>query len=107
MPHKMCYLNDPSVLWLNVTSDLAISLAYYLIPFLLFYFTRRRRDIEFHWIFVAFGVYGCTGCGGVGSTFADDFVIDAAVAAVPEPGTLALVGLGVLGAAARIRRRRQ
>ena len=56
---------------------------------------------------VAFGVYGCNGCGGVGSTFADDFVIDAAVAAVPEPGTLALVGLGVLGAAARIRRRRQ
>jgi signal transduction histidine kinase len=57
MPHKMCYLEDPAVLWLNVISDWLIALAYYLIPFLLFYFTRKRRDVAFNWIFVAFGVF--------------------------------------------------
>jgi signal transduction histidine kinase len=57
MPHKMCYLEDSAVLWLNVISDTLIATAYYLIPFLLFYFTRRRRDIAFNWIFVAFGMF--------------------------------------------------
>jgi len=57
MPHRMCYLNDSGVLWLNVISDSLVALAYYLIPFLLFYFTKRRRDISFHWVFVAFGCF--------------------------------------------------
>jgi signal transduction histidine kinase len=57
MPHRVCYLENAGVLWLNVGSDLAITLAYYLIPVVLFYFTRRRRDITFNWIFVAFGVF--------------------------------------------------
>jgi len=57
MPHKMCFLEDSGVLWLHVVSDSLIALAYYLIPFLLFYFARRRRDIGFHWIFVAFGSF--------------------------------------------------
>ncbi|HEY2017556.1 MAG TPA: ATP-binding protein, partial [Bryobacteraceae bacterium] len=57
MPHKMCFLEDSGVLWLSVVSDALICLAYYLIPFLLFYFTRKRRDITFQWIFVAFGAF--------------------------------------------------
>ena len=57
MPHKMCFLGDGGVLWLNVVSDALIALAYYLIPFLLFYFTRRRRDIGFHWMIVAFASF--------------------------------------------------
>jgi signal transduction histidine kinase/CheY-like chemotaxis protein len=57
MPHGMCFLWDPAVLWLNVISDLLIAAAYYAIPALLFYFYRRRRDIPFNWIFVAFGLF--------------------------------------------------
>jgi signal transduction histidine kinase len=57
MPHGMCYLWDPAVLWVNVISDAVIAAAYYAIPFLLFYFARRRRDITFKWIFVAFGMF--------------------------------------------------
>ena len=48
---------DPGVLWLHVASDLLIAAAYYAIPVLLFYFSRRRPDIGFSLIFVAFGVF--------------------------------------------------
>ncbi|HEX3745732.1 MAG TPA: ATP-binding protein [Bryobacteraceae bacterium] len=57
MPHGMCYLWEPGVLWLNVIADSLIAVAYYAIPFLLFYFVRRRRDFRFNAIFVAFGVF--------------------------------------------------
>jgi signal transduction histidine kinase len=57
MPHGMCFLWNPSVLWLNVISDALIAAAYYAIPFLLFYFIRKRRDISFKPILAAFGVF--------------------------------------------------
>jgi signal transduction histidine kinase/CheY-like chemotaxis protein len=57
MPHGMCFLWDPVVLWLNVISDILIALSYYAIPFLLFSLARRRRDITFKWVFVAFGLF--------------------------------------------------
>jgi signal transduction histidine kinase/CheY-like chemotaxis protein len=57
MPHGMCFLWNPAVLWVNVISDSVIAAAYYLIPFLLFYFVKRRRDIEFKGIFLAFGIF--------------------------------------------------
>jgi hypothetical protein len=47
-----------------------------------------------------FGVYGCSGCGGGGQTFADDFVVSTAV---PEPSTLSLLGL-VVAALGLVRR---
>ena len=57
MPHGMCFMWDPGVLWLHVISDVLIAAAYYAIPVLLYYFTRRRRDIGFHGIFVAFALF--------------------------------------------------
>jgi signal transduction histidine kinase len=57
MPHGMCFQWDPGVLWLHVISDLLIAAAYYAIPVLLFHFSRRRRDVPFNWIFVAFGAF--------------------------------------------------
>jgi signal transduction histidine kinase/CheY-like chemotaxis protein len=57
MPHGMCFMWDPLVLWLHVISDTLIAAAYYALPVLLFYFSRRRRDIPFNWIFVAFGMF--------------------------------------------------
>jgi hypothetical protein len=53
----MCFQWDPGVLWLHVISDLLIAAAYYAIPVLLFHFSRRRRDVPFNWIFVAFGAF--------------------------------------------------
>ena len=57
MPHGMCFQWDPVVLWLHVISDVLIAVAYYAIPVLLFDFSRRRRDIPFNWIFLAFAMF--------------------------------------------------
>ena len=62
MPHGMCYLWQPDLLALHVISDSLITLAYFSIPFTLLYFVRRRRDLEFNWMFVCFAVF-IVACG--------------------------------------------
>src|SRR5712671_704094 len=57
MPHGHCYLWRPGVVWLHATSDALITLAYYSIPITLVYFVRKRKDLEFHWMFVCFAVF--------------------------------------------------
>ncbi len=62
MPHGMCYEWDPKVIWLHVVSDGLISIAYYSIPLTLLYFVRKRRDLQFSWIFLCFAVF-IVACG--------------------------------------------
>src|SRR6185295_14257922 len=62
MPHGMCYLWKPDLLALHVISDGLITLAYFSIPFTLLYFVRRRRDLEFNWVFVCFAIF-IVACG--------------------------------------------
>lgn len=62
MPHGYCYLWDPGIVWLHATSDGLIAFSYYLIPLMLIYFVRRRRDLPFHWMFLMFGLF-IFGCG--------------------------------------------
>ncbi len=57
MPHGGCYLWDQRILWLHITSDALIALAYYSIPFTLVYFVRKRKDLAFNWIFLCFAVF--------------------------------------------------
>lgn len=58
MPHQMCYAYDPYVIWIHVISDLMIALAYYSIPLMIFYYARRRTDLdEFKNIFSLFGLF--------------------------------------------------
>lgn len=57
MPHGHCYLWRPGVLWLHIASDALIALAYFSIPFTLIYFVRKRRDLEFQWMFVCFAIF--------------------------------------------------
>src|SRR5215216_1946265 len=57
MPHGMCYLWRPDVLGLHVVSDSLIAAAYLSIPFTLLYFVRKRRDLQFNWMFVCFAVF--------------------------------------------------
>jgi signal transduction histidine kinase len=63
MPHATCYLRNPSIIALHVTSDLLIGLAYVAISSTLAWLVyRSSKDIPFHWMFLAFGLFIIT-CG--------------------------------------------
>ena len=57
MPHGMCYQWQPDILTLHLVADSLIAVAYFSIPFTLLYFVRRRKDLQFNWIFVCFAVF--------------------------------------------------
>ncbi len=58
MPHGHCYLWQPGTMWLNVGSDALIAAAYFVIPFSLYDFVRRRTaDIPFRGIFLMFAAF--------------------------------------------------
>ncbi|OKH39421.1 hypothetical protein NIES2119_06700 [[Phormidium ambiguum] IAM M-71] len=57
IPHGHCYLWKPGLVSLHIASDSLIALAYYSIPITLIYFTQKRRDLPFNWIFFLFGAF--------------------------------------------------
>ena len=57
IPHGVCLLWRPELLWLHVLSDAATGLAYWSIPIALAVLVRRRRDIAFPWAFDLFGLF--------------------------------------------------
>ena len=52
IPHGVCLLWQPGLLWLHVLSDATIAIAYYTIPLALVYFVSRRHDLAFRGILV-------------------------------------------------------
>ncbi len=61
MPHAMC-LRGAGVMGLHIGSDLLIAFSYFVIPFALRLFVKRRSDVDFPWIFLLFGAF-ILGCG--------------------------------------------
>ncbi len=57
MPHGHCYLWKPEILWLNVTSDILITFAYFSIPIAIYYFVKQRPDLQFKGIFILFSLF--------------------------------------------------
>lgn len=58
LPHVFCYLRNPRVVWTHVVSDALIGVAYFSISVTLAYLIHKtRRDIPFHWMFLAFGLF--------------------------------------------------
>ncbi len=58
MPHGMCLLWEPRLLWLHISSDSAIGISYVAISLTLGWLVHRaRRDIPFSWMFLAFGLF--------------------------------------------------
>jgi two-component sensor histidine kinase len=98
MPHGMCFLWRPELIWLHAISDTLIALAYYSIPLVLVYFVWRRKDLVFRSVFVLFGVFilacGTTHVMGVWTLWNPDYAIDGivkVVTAVSSLGTLAFL----------------
>jgi signal transduction histidine kinase len=61
-PHGICLLWRPELIWLHVTSDAIIALAYFSIPFAISVFVWKRSDVAFNWVFWAFAIF-ITACG--------------------------------------------
>ncbi|PSB36840.1 histidine kinase [filamentous cyanobacterium Phorm 46] len=57
MPHGHCYLWQTPLVWLHITGDFLIAIAYYSIPAMLIYFILKRRDVPFLGIFALFGAF--------------------------------------------------
>ncbi|MEI6068467.1 MAG: PAS domain S-box protein [Methylococcaceae bacterium] len=54
IPHGYCLSWSPALLWLHVSSDLLITLAYFSMPLALVYFIRKRGDLPYPWMFALF-----------------------------------------------------
>lgn len=98
IPHGYCYSWDPGLLWIHVMSDAIIAGSYFAIPFYLWTFAKRRKDLGFKSLFVMFGIF-ILGCGmthvmGIWTIWHADFwadgVIKAGTAAVSLATALAL-----------------
>ncbi len=80
MPHGACYLWLPSMLWLHILSDATIALAYFSIPFALWYFVNKRTDLAYRWVFVLFGMFillcGTTHLMGIWTIWHPDYWLD-------------------------------
>ena len=64
LPHLYCYLRNPALVWTNAVADSLIGIAYFTISATLAYLVyKARRDIPFHWMFLAFGLF-IVACGG-------------------------------------------
>ena len=57
MPHGHCYLWDTALIAIHVGSDAVIAASYFSIPLALATFVRKRKDLAFHWMFVAFAAF--------------------------------------------------
>jgi signal transduction histidine kinase len=57
IPHGHCYLWRPEIISLHVISDGLTAFAYFLIPFALVHLIRKRRDLDFSWMFILFGIF--------------------------------------------------
>ena len=80
IPHGVCLLWEPGLLWLHVVSDAVIAISYYTIPLALIYFVTRRQDLAFRGIFVLTGAFilacGTTHVMGVVTLWRPDYWLD-------------------------------
>jgi two-component sensor histidine kinase len=83
MPHGMCFLWRPELLWLHAVSDGLTALAYYSIPFALLYFVLKREDLAFPSVFLLFGAFilacGTTHIMGIWTLWRPDYWIDGGI----------------------------
>ena len=57
IPHGFCLQWNPKLLWTLVAADSIIAASYFSIPFAIWYFAKKRPDIQFRWLFLLFGLF--------------------------------------------------
>ncbi len=63
MPHGMCYLWKPEILWVSVISDVLTALAYYSITIAVIVFVKKRQDLPYPAFFILVGSIIFIACG--------------------------------------------
>jgi len=63
MPHGMCYLWQPDILWTSVISDVLTALAYFSITTAVVIFVKKRHDLPYPWFFLLAGSVVFLACG--------------------------------------------
>ncbi len=63
MPHGMCYLWQPDILWTSVISDILTALAYFSITAAVIVFVSKRHDLHYPWFFILAGSIIFLACG--------------------------------------------
>jgi len=63
MPHGMCYLWKPEVLWVSVISDVLTALAYFSITIAVIVFVKKRQDLPYPAFFILVGSIIFLACG--------------------------------------------
>jgi signal transduction histidine kinase len=96
-PHGYCLLWQPELVWTHVIADALIAAAYFSIPLALISFIRKRRDLEFSWIFWLFAVFivacGLTHVLAIWTLWNADYGIEALVKVVTA---IASVGTAII-----------
>ena len=86
MPHGMCFLWRPELLWLHALSDALIALSYYSIPLALLYFVLHRQDLVFPAVFLLFCVFilacGTTHVMAIWTLWHPDYWLDGGIKVV-------------------------
>lgn len=62
MPHGMCFMWEPALVWLHVVSDFLTGAAYFSIPVALAVFAIRRNDLQYRWMVGLFMLF-IVACG--------------------------------------------
>jgi PAS domain S-box-containing protein len=85
VPHGICLLWRPELIWLHVLSDSVTALAYFSIPVVLAVFVSKRPDVQFGWVFWAFATFimacGTTHIFGVWTLWFPDYAAEGVVKA--------------------------
>jgi len=63
MPHGMCYLWKPEILWTTAISDVVIAVAYFSVTAAMIMFVKRRKDLPYPWFFILAGSIIFVACG--------------------------------------------
>ena len=91
-PHGHCFLWRPDLILFHTVSDSITAFAYYSIPITLLYFSQKRRDLPYKWIFVLFSVFilacGTTHLMAVWTIWNPDYWLEGAVKAITAAASL-------------------
>jgi signal transduction histidine kinase len=92
-PHGYCLMWQPELIAAHIVADSVIALAYFSIPVALVILVRRRRDLEFGWVFWCFAIFilacGLTHVMSIWTLFQSVYGLEAIVKLITATASIA------------------